>query len=109
MDRDAARAAAAAALASGDEQQVAAAVRATLGWLAAQYPGRAVEIRVPPYHVVQAVAGASHRRGTPPAVVETDPTTWLRLVSGDALWDVERTAGRLSASGERSDLSTLLE
>lgn len=105
MDRDEARAAARDALAGGDPAQVAAVVRETLGWLAREYPGRSVEVRVPPYRVVQAIAGGQHRRGTPPAVVETDPATWLRLVAGESTWAQERTAGRITASGERSDLS----
>ncbi|WP_258040433.1 sterol carrier family protein, partial [Streptomyces sp. SM9] len=38
--------------------------------------------RVPPYAVVQCVAGPRHTRGTPPNVVETDPLTWVRLAAG---------------------------
>lgn len=71
-------------------------------------PGGAVEVRVPPYAVAQCVAGTRHTRGTPPAVVEMDPSTWIGLAVGDLDWhDVQRDAG-LSASGERSDLSHLL-
>ena len=105
MDRSEARAAAVAALASGESADVADAVRSTLDWLARTYPGRSVEVRVPPYRVVQAIQGATHRRGTPPAVVETDPTTWLGLVAGQTAWSDEVAAGRIRASGERSDLS----
>ena len=83
------------------------AVRSTMDWVAKQYPGRAVEVRVPPYRVVQVLGGTTHRRGTPPAVVEMDPVTWLELVSGQALWRDLRTQGRIHASGERSDLSEL--
>ncbi|MCS6711346.1 hypothetical protein JSY14_04680 [Brachybacterium sp. EF45031] len=85
-----------------------AAVRHTLALLEAENPGRAVEVRVPPYGAVQILAGVSHTRGTPPAVVETDPLTWLALAVGDLDWDQARRSGALRASGERSDLSPLL-
>jgi hypothetical protein len=79
-----------------------------LALLVARAPGGAVEVRVPPYAVAQCVEGTRHTRGTPPAVVEMDPATWIGLASGDLDWaDAERD-GRLSASGERSDLSGLL-
>jgi hypothetical protein len=79
-----------------------------LALLVGKAPGAAVEVRVPPYAVAQCVAGTRHTRGTPPAVVETDATTWIELALGDLTWvDAERD-GRLTASGERSDLSRLL-
>lgn len=87
---------------------LAPAVRHTLELFAEDFPGGAVELRVPPHGAVQAIAGTRHTRGTPPAVVETDAATWLALVVGDVTWDDARAAGRISASGERSDLSELL-
>ena len=87
---------------------LAPAVRHTLELFAEEYPGGAVELRVPPYAAVQAIAGTRHTRGTPPAVVETDATTWLALVTGAMSWDEARAAGAVTASGERSDLSDLL-
>lgn len=78
-----------------------------LALLVAKAPGRAVEVRVPPYAVAQCVEGTRHTRGTPPAVVETDPTTWVALAVGDLAW-AEAAETRLTASGERSDLSGLL-
>ena len=79
-----------------------------LALLVTRAPGGAVEVRVPPYAVAQCVAGTRHTRGTPPAVVELDPATWIALAVGDLDWrDAERDA-RLTASGERSDLSELL-
>jgi hypothetical protein len=71
-------------------------------------PGGAVEVRVPPYAVAQCIAGTRHTRGTPPAVVETDPATWIALAVGDLAWREAEDAGRVRASGERSDLSPLL-
>lgn len=87
---------------------VRTAVRFTLEELAAVAPGNAVEVRVPPDGAVQAVAGPRHTRGTPPNVVETDPATWLALAAGRLLWADAVAAGRVSASGERADLSPWL-
>jgi hypothetical protein len=89
----------------GDER---AAVKHFLAVLAARHPGRSVEVRVPPYAAVQCVAGARHTRGTPPAVVETDAATWLAVARGTVPFAQARAAGRIHASGERSDLTPLL-
>ncbi len=71
-------------------------------------PGRSVEVRVPPYAAVQVVAGVRHTRGTPPAVVEMDPPTWVALATGELTWVDAESQGRLSASGERADLTAYL-
>lgn len=91
-----------------DRQALAACTRLLADALAVKAPGGAVEVRVPPYAVVQCVEGPRHTRGTPPNVVETDPLTWIRLATGRAGWAVELDAARVSASGERADLSGLL-
>lgn len=103
--------AALAAWAAGGEvprSSVRTAVRFTLEQLADLAPGNAVEVRVPPDGAVQAVAGPRHTRGTPPNVVETDPETWLALVTGRTTWSQALATPRLRASGERADLSGLL-
>jgi hypothetical protein len=82
-----------------------AAVKTTTRWLAQQVPGRSVELRVPPHVAVQLVPGPRHTRGTPPNVVETDAATWLRLATGELAWDDAVAGGRVSASGNRADLS----
>jgi hypothetical protein len=87
---------------------VQAAVRTTARWLAQQVPGRSVELRVPPHVAVQLVPGPRHTRGTPPNVVETDPRTWLALVTGATDWATALADGRVSASGNRADLRELL-
>jgi hypothetical protein len=97
----------------GEEEQpprpvVQAAVRTTARWLAQQVPGRSVELRVPPHVAVQCVPGPRHTRGTPPNVVETDPATWLRLATGALTWADAVAQGRVSASGNRADLSAHL-
>lgn len=80
-------------------------VKHTLAVLARRAPGGAVEVRVPPYAAVQVVGGTTHRRGTPPAVVETDGETWVALATGALAWTDAVAAGRVVASGERSDLT----
>ncbi|MEE1788171.1 sterol carrier family protein [Streptomyces sp. SP17BM10] len=91
-----------------DRQAVAAVTRLLADALAARAPGGAVELRIPPYAVVQAVEGPRHTRGTPPNVVETDPLTWIRLATGRTAWAAAVDAAAVSASGERSDLSPYL-
>lgn len=83
-------------------------VKASLSRLQEIAPGRAVEVRIPPYAAVQVVEGHTHRRGTPSAVVETDAQTWFALADGSLTWAEALATGRLHASGERSDLSALL-
>ena len=82
-----------------------AAVKTSARWLAQQVPGRSVELRVPPHVAVQLLSGPRHTRGTPPNVVETDAATWLRLATGELTWDDAVAGGRVSASGNRADLS----
>lgn len=86
----------------------ATAVRYLLQLLAERAPGHSVEVRVPPFGAVQVVEGPRHTRGTPPNVVETDPTTWLALALGDEEWADAAAAGRILASGTRADVSHLL-
>jgi hypothetical protein len=82
------------------------AARLLLDRLAADAPGRSVEVRVPPYAAVQCVEGPRHTRGTPPNVIETDAKTWILLATGRLAWDDARD--RITASGARADLSGLL-
>ena len=71
-------------------------------------PGHSVEVRVPPYAAVQVIPGVRHTRGTPPAVIETDAETWIALATGELAWADAVAAARVSASGERTDLSSYL-
>ena len=87
---------------------VGAAVKTSARWLAQQVPGRSVEVRVPPHVAVQCIEGPRHTRGTPPNVVETDAATWLRLASGRLSWTDAVAAGKVTASGNRADLSAHL-
>ena len=96
------------ALEAKDSDAIATAVRQSLDWFAAAHLGKSVEVRVPPYRVVQVLGGSTHRRGTPPAIVELDPLTWLELVLGRTSWQAADQVGKIHASGVRSDLSELL-
>jgi uncharacterized protein (TIGR03083 family) len=92
-------------------QPMAICTRTLAGLLAEQHPGKSVEVRVPPYAAVQCgigPEGPSHTRGTPPNVVETDPVTFLRLATGRLDWATARADAKVSASGQRADLTEIL-
>ena len=93
---------------AADLADLRTATRHLLEELAERHPGRSVEVRVPPYGAVQCVAGPRHTRGTPPNVVETDAVTWVLLATGRLAWSDAATQARVTASGERSDLSAVL-
>lgn len=88
--------------------QLQDAVRWTLELLRQDLPGRAVEVRVPPAGAVQILGGTTHRRGTPPAVIETDMQTWLELATGKISWQQAQQSGNIDASGQRADLEQYL-
>lgn len=87
---------------------LATVVRLLAQILATRAPGRSVEVRVAPFAAVQAVPGQRHTRGTPPNVIETDPTTWLRIATGRVHWADAVAAGAVAASGQRADLAPYL-
>ena len=87
------------------KERVGEAVRSVLATITARAPGRSVEIRVPPHAAVQAIAGPTHRRGTPRAVVEMDARCLVELALGRLTWMQAVEQGRVHASGERSDLT----
>ncbi|MDN5790737.1 MAG: sterol carrier family protein [Micrococcales bacterium] len=93
---------------AADRQTTATAVRFTLEELAAEAPGRTVEVRVPPYGAVQCIEGPVHTRGTPPNVIETDAGSWLALATGELAWDEALDTARVRASGQRAHLDGLL-
>ena len=83
-------------------------VKATLAELVKRAPGRAIEVRIPPYAAVQCGEGPTHTRGTPPNVIEMDAETWLALANGELKWNDAMDRGSISASGARADLSEYL-
>ena len=82
--------------------EIAEAVRLSARALAALEPGSSVEVRIPPFVAVQCISGPKHPRGTPPNVVETDPRTWLLLVTGRTAFEEAVTDGLLRLSGARA-------
>jgi hypothetical protein len=79
-----------------------------LAVLSIRAPGSSVEVRVPPYAAAQVIPGVRHTRGTPPAVVELDGTTWVGLATGRLVWAEALADGKIHASGQRADLSAYL-
>ncbi|WP_144009088.1 sterol carrier family protein [Enemella evansiae] len=89
----------------------AEAVRTLADVIATRHPGQSVELRIPPFAAVQCGTGEDdpkHTRGTPPNVVECDPLTLVRLCVGRIEFAEAVRAGKVRASGSRSDLSDWL-
>jgi hypothetical protein len=70
-------------------------------------PGKAVELRVPPYGAIQCGEGAVHRRGTPANQVEMNADTLIHLAINPESWAALVDQGQIRASGLASDLSML--
>jgi hypothetical protein len=70
-------------------------------------PGKAVELRVPPYGAIQCGEGAVHGRGTPPNQVEMSSDTLIHLATNSEAWSGLIGQGHIRASGLASDLSKL--
>ena len=83
-------------------------VKKSLAELAAKVPGRAIEVRVPPYAAIQCGDGPTHTRGTPPNTIEMSATTWLALATGELSWESAVDSGAVVASGTRADLAPYL-
>jgi hypothetical protein len=90
------------------DPQVLEAVKQSLALLVERSPGRAIEVRIPPYAAVQCGDGPTHTRGTPPNVIEMNAETWLALANGERTWADAMSAGLIYASGVRADLTELL-
>jgi hypothetical protein len=84
-----------------DSALLANLTRISLDYLAQEFPGNAVELRVPPFRVVQLLTGINHRRGT--------PQTWQKILCKELTWESGVDNGLIHASGEQSDLTKLLE
>ena len=90
------------------DPKILEAVKQSLALLVERAPGRAIEVRIPPYAAVQCGDGPTHTRGTPANVIEMQAQTWLALASGEQSWADAMSAGLITASGVRADLSELL-
>ena len=84
-------------------------VKALLDQISKLAPGHAVELRIPPFAAIQCCEGPKHTRGTPPNVVEMGVDEFFALIAGTLEWSDGINDGRITASGERSDLSRLFE
>ncbi len=67
---------------------MAACCRAFAAKIAETYPGHSIELRIPPFAAVQVGfgEGPTHRRGTPPNVVELSPEAFVPLCVGLTNW-----------------------
>jgi hypothetical protein len=70
-------------------------------------PGKAVELRVPPYGAIQCGEGPIHRRGMPANQVEMSADTLIHLAIDSESWSGLIGQGQIRASGLASDLSKL--
>ena len=90
------------------DPNIASEVRKILDSIKKTAPGNAVELRIPPYGVIQCVAGVNHRRGTPANQVEMSGETLLSLMHNPKDWQRLCSNGQILASGTSSDLSEIL-
>jgi hypothetical protein len=87
------------------DPNIASEVRRILDLIKKTAPGNAVELRIPPYGVIQCVAGVNHRRGTPANQVEMSGEVLIQLARSPGLWPDLLQSGQIQASGQLSDLS----
>jgi hypothetical protein len=87
------------------DSNIASEVRRILDLIKKTAPGNAVELRIPPYGVIQCVSGVNHRRGTPANQVEMSGEVLIQLARSPGLWPDLLQSGQIQASGQLSDLS----
>jgi len=87
------------------DPNIASEVRRILDLIKKTSPGNAVELRIPPYGVIQCVEGVNHRRGTPANQVEMSGEVLIQLARSPGLWPDLLKSGQIQASGQLSDLS----
>lgn len=83
---------------------IARLTRHFLAVISKKSPGKALELRIPPFGAVQIGSGVQHTRGKPPAVIELNPETWIELAIGLISWEETTT----SAWDERTNIGGLL-
>ena len=91
------------------DPEIMSQVKTILAKISKIAPGHAVELRIPPYSAIQCVEGPKHTRGTPPNVVEMSADVLFEISAGKINWPYAISDGRISESGERSDLSALFQ
>jgi len=87
------------------DPNIASEVRKILDLIKKSASGNAVELRIPPYGVIQCVSGVNHRRGTPANQVEMSGEVLIQLAQSPWLWADLLKSGQIQASGQLSDLS----
>ncbi len=87
------------------DPNIASEVRRILDLIKKTAPGNAVELRIPPYGVIQCLEGVNHRRGTPANQVEMSGEVLIQLAHNPGLWPDLLKSGQIQASGQLSDLS----
>ena len=87
------------------DPNIASEVRRILDLIKKTAPGNAVELRIPPYGVIQCVSGVNHRRGTPANQVEMSGEVLIQLARSPDLWPDLLKSGQIQASGQLSDLA----
>ena len=88
-----------------DKDTLRTLVKYLLELLHKKVPGNSVEVRIPPFAAIQIIEGTTHRRGTPPAVVEINPEIFIKISLGKISWQDALTKGLIQASGQRTDLT----
>lgn len=88
-----------------DKDTLRTLVKYLLELLHKKVPGNSVEVRIPPFAAIQIIEGTTHRRGTPPAVVEINPEIFIKISLGEISWQDALTKGLIQASGQRTDLT----
>ena len=86
---------------------IASQVKEILNIIKELSPGGLVELRIPPYAVIQCVAGGNHKRGTPPNTVEMSGQVLIKLINDPSSWHHLCAQGEIAASGINSDLSEI--
>jgi hypothetical protein len=84
--------------------QIAIEVAKILDLIKEKSPGRAVELRIPPYGAIKCIKGVHHRRGTPPNQVEMTAEVLIQLAKDPTRWPALISSGQIQASGQFSDL-----
>lgn len=91
-----------------EKSELKIAVKFSLQLLHHKIPGKSVELRIPPIAAISIIQGKNHKRGTPPATIEIDPITWLKIFTNQISWQDAQSIGLIHASGPDTDLSPYL-
>ena len=88
-----------------DKDSLRTLIKYLLEILHKKVPGNSVEVRIPPFAAIQIIEGTTHRRGTPPAVIEISPEIFIQISLGEITWEKALAQGLIQASGQRTDLT----